>query len=175
MAKQQVIPPSFEVSYDMLASKNRRFANYVIDSIVIVLMLLVIITSVVIIAILFELHDLLIWMQQIPRVQSYAIGAVFSTAYFFIFEAAGATTFGKLITGTKVVMAETGAKPAAGTILKRSLVRLIPFQAFSFLGEGSTGWHDSISGTTVVDVKKYNDELYLKISFEEFGKQQKVA
>jgi uncharacterized RDD family membrane protein YckC len=54
---------------------------------------------------------------------------------------------GKLLFGTFVVSA-SGAKPAFGQIVKRTLCRYIPFEPFSFFGE--TGWHDSISKTRVV-------------------------
>ena len=37
-------------------------------------------------------------------------------------------------------------------VFLRTLIRLIPFEAFSFLG-GSKGWHDEWSGTKVIRVR----------------------
>lgn len=47
-------------------------------------------------------------------------------------------TIGKYITKTIVVM-EDGSKPKASDIVLRSLCRLIPFDAFSFLGTEGKG------------------------------------
>lgn len=69
--------------------------------------------------------------------------------YYFVFESIFQRTFGKFITGTKVITA-TGGKPDIATIAKRSLIRLIPFEPFSFLGPKVCGWHDKWTGTFVV-------------------------
>jgi uncharacterized RDD family membrane protein YckC len=70
-------------------------------------------------------------------------------AYYIVFEALTGRTLGKLVTGTKVVDA-SGNKPSFGKIVGRNFARLIPFEAFSFLGSSARGWHDSLSGTYVV-------------------------
>ena len=69
--------------------------------------------------------------------------------YFIICESLFGRTLGKLITGTKVVDAR-GNKPSIGKIVGRSFARMIPFDAFSYLGATTRGWHDSLSGTYVV-------------------------
>jgi len=43
-----------------------------------------------------------------------------------------------------------GNKPSFGLILGRSLSRIIPFDALSFLGANAIGWHDTISKTRVI-------------------------
>jgi uncharacterized RDD family membrane protein YckC len=69
-----------------------------------------------------------------------------------------------MITKTKVVSRKTGKKPPFWTIVGRTFARLIPFDGFSFLTENPIGWHDSLSGTMVVndipfyDTKKYDEE-----------------
>lgn len=175
MASLKNIPSSFEVTHEMLAGKNKRFFNYVIDMIVMYMLIFFLGMIAAFIAILFELDDMLVWMQNIPTFQSYSIGICVVLLYYGLPETFSSRTLGKLITGTKVVMAETGTKPGTDIILKRTLCRLIPFEVFSFLGEHSRGWHDSISRTVVVDVKKYEAELYLKKSLDELGKNQDVA
>jgi len=74
--------------------------------------------------------------------------------YDFIFEAIWQRSPAKFITGTKVVTS-TGAKPSVGTIAKRALVRFVPFDAFSFLGDRVRGWHDKWSGTYVIKAKRF--------------------
>ena len=78
-------------------------------------------------------------------------------------------TIGKLITRTKVVM-ENGEKPSSEAIIIRSLCRMIPFDAFSFLGDPSRGWHDTISKTYVVDVQKFEDQKKSHADFQLLGK-----
>lgn len=84
----------------------------------------------------------------------FAIGAVLTIAYFFIMEQLFGVTLGKLATGTRVVNI-SGQKATAGQILGRTFSRIIPFEPLSFLfGDKTTGWHDSLSGTKVVDTRK---------------------
>lgn len=63
-------------------------------------------------------------------------------------------TPGKFLTKT-IVIDEYGNKPAAQTIILRSLCRLVPFEPFSCFGDHSHGWHDRWSKTWVVTL----DEL----------------
>lgn len=53
--------------------------------------------------------------------------------YYVGMETVFGKTVGKFVTGTKVVTAD-GDKPELMAILGRTLCRLIPFDAFSFLG-----------------------------------------
>jgi uncharacterized RDD family membrane protein YckC len=69
--------------------------------------------------------------------------------YYSFFEMVTGQSPGKMVTGT-VVVNEDGTTPDGGRILIRSLCRFIPFNAFSFLGDG-VGWHDTISKTRVVE------------------------
>jgi hypothetical protein len=61
----------------------------------------------------------------------------------------GFTPF-KIISGTRVTPTN-GGKTSFGQVLIRTLARLIPFDAFSFIF--GKGWHDSISKTQVVYTK----------------------
>ncbi|MGD1949236.1 MAG: RDD family protein [Leptolyngbyaceae cyanobacterium] len=68
--------------------------------------------------------------------------------YYFFFELLFQATPGKLITQTRVISRQE-APLEASTIALRTLIRLVPFEPFSFLfGEG---WHDKWSNTMVVD------------------------
>lgn len=70
--------------------------------------------------------------------------------YYLFFEFLTQRTPGKFITRT-VVIDEYGNKPEFTSILLRSLIRYIPFEALSCLDEKeSYGWHDKWSKTWVV-------------------------
>ena len=77
------------------------------------------------------------------------IGTTILLLYYFVCEATTSRTLGKLITGTKVVNAN-GGKASLGQIAGRTFARLIPFEAFSFLGTPTRGWHDSLPKTFVI-------------------------
>ena len=72
--------------------------------------------------------------------------------FYCLFEGAAGRTPGKFALGTKVITLN-GETPGFGTVLGRTLCRFIPFEPFSFLGNGPGGWHDSITKTRVVKVK----------------------
>ena len=81
------------------------------------------------------------------------IGIVLSLSYYFITEAVLQRSIAKFVTGTMVVNS-TGGSPTIGQILGRTFSRLIPFEAFSFLGgKQPVGWHDNLSGTRVIEVR----------------------
>ena len=71
-------------------------------------------------------------------------------AYYWLFETLTGKTLGKFITRTRIVK-EDGSKPEPINILGRSFSRLIPFDAFSFLGAQGKGWHDSIPKIYVIN------------------------
>ena len=62
-------------------------------------------------------------------------------------------TLGKLITGTRAVQLD-GAPITASEAFARGFSRIVPFEAFSALGNPSYPWHDRWSHTYVVDVRQ---------------------
>lgn len=68
-------------------------------------------------------------------------------AYYILFEYYLQATPAKFITGSKVI-GLYGKKVTFDSILIRSVVRLVPFEPFSFFGK--RGWHDKWSETWVV-------------------------
>jgi uncharacterized RDD family membrane protein YckC len=80
------------------------------------------------------------------------LGGMFG--YYVLCEGAFGWTVGKLITGTRVIRID-GRKPNVPQILGRTFARFIPFEPFSVLfGRSNSGWHDSLSGTRVVKVRR---------------------
>lgn len=62
-------------------------------------------------------------------------------------------TLGKLITGTRAVQ-EDGTPITAGQAFSRGFSRIVPFEAFSALGNPSYPWHDRWSHTYVANVRE---------------------
>ena len=92
------------------------------------------------------------FLNRLLDMPDFVVGIVFSLLYYVPCEAIFGRTLGKVITGTKVIDSE-GGKPALWTIIVRTLCRFLPFEALSFLGTETRGWHDSISKTYVVTTR----------------------
>lgn len=84
--------------------------------------------------------------------------------YYFIGEFFFQRTLGKLFTGS-IVVDEYGEKPDFQTTLLRCLVRLVPFEIFSFSYK-SRGWHDTWSNTFVMKTSELEHTHMLMLSPE---------
>ncbi|KGO89705.1 RDD family protein [Flavobacterium suncheonense] len=161
---------TFRVTSNLWATQGQRFVNYIIDWVIQfgLAVLLLIGVGIVLVAMgdtaFFERID------NMGKLGEYAFGAVVTLIYYALFEAFLSRTIAKYITKTVVVMAD-GSKPDSGTIIKRTFCRLIPFNAFSFLGDGR-GWHDTISDTYVVQKDLFEEKKRLFYSFEEIGAKE---
>ena len=124
------------------AGRQVRFANFIID-------------YVVQMVISFASGAGIVWQwgaegaEFIERTSPYAFGLAILFFYYFGFEVLTSRTLGKMVTGTRVVNA-AGGKPSVGQILGRTLTRMIPFEALTFLRAGGRGLHDSLPETYVV-------------------------
>lgn len=132
------------------ATKGKRFLNYLIDQFGQF-------------GLAFGMGMVLIFLQELGwnvgmdleednKLQDWIWGAVMGLVYYSLFETWFGRTPGKWITGTCVVNLD-GSRPGFGKVLQRTLSRLVPFEAFSFLGSGDSGWHDKWSDTVVVDLR----------------------
>lgn len=74
----------------------------------------------------------------------------FMFVYFAAIEYTTHSSFGKILTKTKVVTFDF-EKPTLRHILIRTACRFVPFDALSFVFD-YTGWHDAWSKTRVVEV-----------------------
>lgn len=86
------------------------------------------------------------------------ISLFFSFIFYSVFESTIQATPGKLILGYTVID-EYARKPEVSKILLRSIIRWVPFEAFSCLSD--RGWHDKWSKTYVV--KKSEKETLQKL------------
>ena len=124
-----------------LASTGKRFLNSLIDSILIYAL-----------TVAYGIYNALNSSYANDYMDEGTFYFLFIIIYFLyssIFELTTGKTLGKLITKTHVVK-EDGEKLDLKTAIGRSLCRIIPFDAFSFLGS-NIGWHDSISKTRVIN------------------------
>ncbi|RBL88445.1 RDD family protein [Chitinophaga flava] len=118
-----------------LASKGLRFANYLVDFLVIFVVLICLMN-----------------FAQLAMAEIQVIYIVFFLLYYSIMEGLmNGRTIGKMVTGTRVVTRDN--EPISfGKALGRSASRLVPFEAFSLLF-GDAAWHDNWTNTIVVKNK----------------------
>ena len=128
---------------DFIASNGIRFANYLVDYVI---------TTGIVFGIPFLLSNSLDsdeYLFDNNPVLDYGFSFLILLLYYIVMEGISNQTVGKFLTRTRVV-SEHGGKPAFMNIVGRSFCRLIPFEAFSFLGSANKGWHDTMSKTKVV-------------------------
>lgn len=90
----------------------------------------------------------------VEKVPDLVLGVVLSFLYYVPQEAIAGRTLAKRITGTRVVSAD-GSPVTVSKVFGRTASRLIPFEAFSFLGGGGhpVGLHDRLPGTRVISTR----------------------
>ncbi len=125
------------------ASKPQRLVDFMVDW---VMMCVVFFVIGIVLA-------LLGYGEVVSEVPDVVYGVCGMLLYYLPLEALGGRTIGKLLTGTRVVT-ETGGAPSLGQVLARTLMRMVPFEPLSFLGSSSSGWHDTVSHTQVVRVRR---------------------
>ncbi|MFB9078550.1 RDD family protein [Flavobacterium procerum] len=157
----------------LLVSGAVRFLNYLLDNIFILILVFIFGFVMAIVASLFDMNGLLIWLDTIGDLEGRVIFILLAVVYYTVTEGLMGQSFGKLITGT-IVVDENGERPSFGTIFKRSLCRIIPFDALTFLSSSSRGWHDSISGTYVVNKKALAEEVKIFKEFNLIGQNEVI-
>ena len=159
------------VDETMYASGGKRFANLLVDLVIQFILGALLGLFASFLYFFFELDGFYMWIVAMGPFQERLLGVGIMIVYYGLMETLTSRTVGKYITGTKVVMYD-GSKPDSGTILLRTICRIIPFEVFSFLGSKARGWHDSLSKTYVVDLKKYEHAVMMKQSFEQIGQEE---
>jgi uncharacterized RDD family membrane protein YckC len=123
------------------ASRGRRFANLLIDTVCYYALA-------VVVGIVIALVDPS-FFDHMSAAGNYLFGAGVIVIYYVPSEALFGRTMGKLVTRTRVV-SQSGGPPDFLQALRRTLIRFVPFEAFTFLSEKSVGLHDRWSETRVV-------------------------
>lgn len=142
------------------SSDRRRFANCILDFFFGFFTLFAFSLFVVIVGNIFNWDIYSIWDNIIIN-YTYSVLFVFIILNYLVLEYFFGRSFGKLITGG-IVVNKNGLKPGFGAILIRTLCRLIPFDALSFLGKSGRIWHDSLSNTYVVNKKALGQDIKFK-------------
>ena len=138
--KKEDVEPSKQM---VIATTGQRLGNMFFDSIF----------SSVLVFVLGIILDTIGLAGASTEMNSYLLGIIIILIYYTLQEALTGRTLGKLITGTKAVN-EDGSDLTFGNAVGRTLCRLIPFEAFSFIGgQGRPeGWHDRIPKTKVISM-----------------------
>lgn len=117
------------------ASKGQRFANLLIDGIIVGVA-----------------QNILVAVLGVGMIESIGLSLIINFAYYTAMEGyGGGRTIGKMVTGTRVV--STNGEPLTpGRIMLRTVCRWVPFEPFSMLF-GDAPWHDTWTDTAVVKGK----------------------
>ncbi len=161
---------AFKISQDIIASKQTRFTNYVVDYLVQILITGILVVLVGIFAEFTDQPNLLSWIDDINKIQEYIFGAVISIIYYAIFESFTARSAGKYVTNTIVVL-EDGTKPPTETLLRRALYRIVPLNALCYLWAPEI-WHDKYTDTFVVSKSGLKSEIQMHNNLDEIGTLQ---
>ncbi|MGJ8591758.1 MAG: RDD family protein [Aquaticitalea sp.] len=156
------------IRQEVLASKGQRVINYLIDLIPQYAIMYGIAYGFFYIGEFTGYYGLSDFWSGLSVIEDYLFSFTLLFLYYLIFEITTQRSLGKYVTNTKVVMT-SGQKPSHKAIAIRSLCRLIPFDALSFLGTNGKGWHDSISDTYVVDVKKFESRKTSDFELDQIG------
>lgn len=134
------------------ASQGKRFLNYVIDRIIAYILFYAL-------AYILSFLNMRIVVNLNPDTASFMIVSLLIYSFYYA-SLMGFTEFilkgktvGKFFTGTRAVT-ESGHTLALKDALQRGICRIIPFNAFSALGNSCHPWHDTFSNTCVIDEKQ---------------------
>lgn len=147
-----------------LATFGQRFTNYIFDSFG--YMILSSIIGFVMGAVMISIDKAPILGQE-NTLQSNLLDILIGLAVLTIYYSSleyffKGKTLGKLITGTRAVTEDNQRMDFQKTLV-RTICRLIPFEAFSFLGEKPKGWHDTLSKTKVIVDKGWRDQSFVLV------------
>lgn len=134
------------------ATSKTRVINYALDQLFIFIIMMIFGVGVIL---LFGINSEIYNFIFVNNIASIIITLIVNTLYYIIFESAFGRSPAKFITHTKVLTV-TGKTPDFSTIILRTLCRYIPFEPFSFLESNTSGWHDTLSNTIVINEDKTN-------------------
>ncbi|HEY1041399.1 MAG TPA: RDD family protein [Candidatus Paceibacterota bacterium] len=123
------------------ATASKRLVNYLIDNVFIVVILL-------------ALFRIIPFYREGTQ---FVVTLLVYFGYYFLFEYFCEKTLGKFITKTRVVTYEN-KKPSIDHFLLRTLVRFVPFEAFSFIAKRPVGFHDVWASTRVVSDQEISNQ-----------------
>lgn len=144
----------FEITYGMLATGNKRFLNFIIDSIVAYLLQMAVVKGGDLLYEIYKIEGFQVGPPVLGNIKYALLGLGINIVYFGLFETLSMRTAGKYVTNTMVVNRD-GSRPDSMRIFIRTLCRLIPLEFISFFGSRPIGLHDGLSKTLVVDIHEF--------------------
>jgi len=166
---------NLKIIEDNKASNGIRFANFIIDRLVVYILFFIFGAFAMILFEFFDVEYFLNIAEQIAslsRLEDLLLTTGVYLLYIFLMEyLTKGRTVGKYITGTKVISTD-GSEPTFQDYFIRTISRVVPFDAFSFFGEN--GWHDSWSSTRVVTARTYSAELNAKSEIDLLGSEKNL-
>jgi len=141
----------FEISNYLLASKQKRFLNFIIDGVIKLIIVRLAINFL-------NISEISKGIDSLDMIERYLFWSVISFVYYGMTETFLSRSPAKYFTKTIVVM-EDGSKPTIITILTRTLLRILPFESLSFLRGRALGLHDKNSKTLVVVKSKLEEQI----------------
>lgn len=150
-----------EIKPEMLASRTNRLVNFIIDSVLVGLIQFAATEGCNALYRKFGNEILHIGPPVIDNMKYLLLAMALNIVYFGLFESLVMRTPGKFVTNTMVVKND-GTMPGDGRIFFRTLCRLIPLEALSFLWYPGIGLHDSFSKTRVVEIDEFNKKHQVK-------------
>lgn len=166
-----MINDQFKVKENIYATKGERFGNYIIDRIIFTIGIYVFGMLLGLFLAAIDDVTLLYELENINPIIDYILSGILFACYYILLEGSMQKSLGKMITKT-IVVDEYGNKPKMSAIIGRSFCRMIPLNAFSFLGDSGRGWHDSIPNTYVVSVEKLQKAKQLHESLAILGNNE---
>jgi uncharacterized RDD family membrane protein YckC len=139
----------FKISNYLLASKRKRFLNFIIDGIIKLIIVKLTITFL-------QNSNLSNKINSFDMIEKYLFWSFVSLVYYGVTEILLHRSPAKYLTRTTVVM-KNGLKPPIVDILARTILRIIPFEPLSFLRGRELGMHDKNSNTFVVVKSKLEE------------------
>lgn len=143
-----------EITFGMLATRNKRFINFILDSIIVTMIQLAVTMGSNWIYDNYGQEGFLIGPPVFGNFKYTLLGLGLNIVYYGLFESLNMRTAAKYVTDTMVVNRD-GTQPDNARILLRTLCRLIPLEAITFLGRPPIGFHDNLSKTLVVDIYEF--------------------
>jgi len=164
---------TYVVEKKLLTSDRDRFFNSIIDFVFISVSIFVFTLVIVIMGNVFQWDIYSVWVEIMISLGLVGTYLSFAMLYYLFLEGLFGRTIGKIVTGS-VVVDENGLKPSFRIIFVRTLCRLIPFEALSFLSKSARFWHDSFSKTYVVEKKDLEQDMENFYSLDLIGQKEVI-
>jgi uncharacterized RDD family membrane protein YckC len=141
----------FRIKKFLLASKQKRVLNWIIDSVIKLIIFRLIISSL-------NSSTISSGVNSLDMIERYLFWSVISFVYYGVTEVFLSRSPAKYLTKTIVVI-EDGSKPSVITILTRTILRIFPLEPLTFLRGRALGLHDENSKTFVVIKSKLEQRM----------------